>query len=450
MAGQITINAKNIIGNASGTIQNDAKTIKNSAGTKFTQNGKKGVNNDKNEKRKPVAKLITKVEGPFDEKNIKVAKIKLGVFYKYSATLSRKPTDAEVKMIRWSHKLDDAKIEEFNGAPSSNSLSGQKVTINLRLFKDFKKGRIYAFLDKPDEKHSVIIKPNVVTLPILIGYSFGFNNNNRFPALLNPAVKNISLKQNDTVSGASVTGITEPGLETYATTTEKVLAERLTNLIMNRVNDDNKDMSAVAQAIVNQFLAKGGGVYHHPLLDSFVTKDTNFISFDKAFSYKIYKKLKKINNDLTQVVPNDLVRFDNFAFNTFANNYDGLAILIHAIEHIEVFIEEYKVLSASSVSFKLKYIIYDTFGLDIEDLRRFGKRTGADITLSNDRLVRANGGEAFSAWWLLQNKFGCKSVQTQIIITMPAKIYDKTTVYTHPNDPKKNTSNDTNYNIPPK
>ena len=76
MAGQITINAKNIIGNASGTIQDDAKTIKNIAGTKFTQNGKNGVNNNKNEKRKPVVELIKKIEGSFDEKDVKVAKIK--------------------------------------------------------------------------------------------------------------------------------------------------------------------------------------------------------------------------------------------------------------------------------------------------------------------------------------------------------------------------------------
>ena len=206
--------------------------------------------------------------------------------------------------------------------------------------------------------------------------------------------------------------------------------------------------------MVNHFNNSLGGEYENSILNNLVKKDSNFNSFKKAVAYKIFIKLKSVNWDLNEIKENDLVRFDNVAFNSNANHDDGLTILIDAVEHIEVFISEFKSESDGKIHMKLKYVLYDTFGLDLEDLKKFGKRNNNkgnrylldwDEGNSTKRIyIQNNYGLGFSSWWILQHKYNCKPFITKVSIIDEVD-FNKKTIYTSPKDENKNSANDTDY-----
>ncbi|PDS23237.1 hypothetical protein [Flavobacterium branchiophilum] len=117
--------------------------------------------------------LITKVEGPFDENNKLVNKIGFRKYYTYKATPSRKPTEYEIKMLKWATKSDDGKIKELGGTTSANQLDKEgKLLINVAINQDCEKARVYAYFKKAIEKSSV----EVNMLEPLIIYVCGYWN----------------------------------------------------------------------------------------------------------------------------------------------------------------------------------------------------------------------------------------------------------------------------------
>ncbi len=150
--GKVTIIANNFFDNASGSIQDDGAHVFTQSAKKLVQNGEKGENYDKYKDRKtPTDIRITKVEGPFDGKGTLVKKIVLGTSYIFKATPTRKPTVAEVALLKWAIKLKDNKKEIITGVASLNKLEGDKIIIPLVMKQDFEKAKIYAFYQKPDD-----------------------------------------------------------------------------------------------------------------------------------------------------------------------------------------------------------------------------------------------------------------------------------------------------------
>jgi hypothetical protein len=136
-------------------------------------------------------------------------------------------------------------------------------------------------------------------------------------------------------------------------------------------------MRDVAEKMANHFFNNIGGEFENDTLESVIRNDENFKVFIKRVTYKILIKLKSINWDLSKLNnTSDLVRFDNVAFNTSKNQDDGLTITIDTVEHIEVYITEYTAPSKPNGScyLKIKLVLYDTFGLDLEDIKKYGKR----------------------------------------------------------------------------
>lgn len=140
MAGQITISAKNIIGNASGTIQDDAKTIKNIAGGKFTQNGKKGVNNDKNEERKPVKTGTTQVKTieritklDLGSKNDKSGTTQEGMVfgknYSFKVTEYTNGDPIDKSKIKWMIKYHSPELSKNKWVEIPSTITGENYTI---------------------------------------------------------------------------------------------------------------------------------------------------------------------------------------------------------------------------------------------------------------------------------------------------------------------------------
>ena len=183
--GKITILANNFFENASGSIRDDASEIITQSAKKVVQNGEKGVNYDKNIDRKPPTDIrITKVEGPFDDKGKLVEKISLGTSYIFKATPTRKPTDAEVKLLKWSLKLDEGKKEIVLGTAPKNKLEEDKIIIPLKIGHDFKKAKVYAFYQRAEDRVSVDVKLEKKLLQHII--IIGTQNHRGDTALSNP------------------------------------------------------------------------------------------------------------------------------------------------------------------------------------------------------------------------------------------------------------------------
>ena len=117
--------------------------------------GKKFGDFEKKKEDKPLK--VTKVEGPFDENGKKATIIKKGEFYTFKATPSRKPSNAEVKLMKWAIKYDNGKIKELVGFSAYNKLIDGKIIVTFKTSEDFEKAKVYAYFIKASEKVSVEI-----------------------------------------------------------------------------------------------------------------------------------------------------------------------------------------------------------------------------------------------------------------------------------------------------
>jgi hypothetical protein len=119
------------------------------------EGGKKFGNFEKKKEDKPLK--VTKVEGPFDENGKKATIIKKGEYYTFKATPSRKPSNAEAKLMKWAIKYDNGNIKELVGFSAYNKLIDGKIIVTFKTSEDFEKAKVYAYFIKASEKVSVEI-----------------------------------------------------------------------------------------------------------------------------------------------------------------------------------------------------------------------------------------------------------------------------------------------------
>lgn len=367
-------------------------------------------------------------------------------FYKV-IQYNKKPTKAEIKHLKWGIQYDDGKIAD---APQVNG--EEKISHFVSTEHQISKLRVYAYFKAPNKNASAEVKIKGVQLPMLIGYSKGFDLKHHYMSKLNNDVKKIALSQEDSTYGLNGRiNIKDEDCDNLDGLPEATLKTNLINLIHTGTTLDN-GLKEVGEEMVNHFYSSLGGEYENKALNNVISKDSNFTSFKNAVAYKILIKLKQVNWDLSKIKENELVRFDNVAFNTDTNHDDGLTILIDAVEHIEVYIEEYKLYPNNKFYLKLKFVLYDTFGLDLEDIKKFGKRNSTSgwrhLTDWNNKTsriyVQNNYGLGFTSWWVLQHRFNRKPFITKVTLLQEG-YYSKNEIYRSPKDEKKNTSNDTDY-----
>ncbi|OWP83499.1 hypothetical protein BWK59_10110 [Flavobacterium davisii] len=150
------------------------ENIENHSQKQVIQKGAdKGVTHNKPKTATLTDLKITKIEGPFDENGKLMDKIGFEKFYTYKATPSRKPTEAEVKLLKWATKNDNGVIKELGGVASNNQLSNDgKIIISIAINIDCEEARVYAFYKKANESVSV----NVTMIEPLIIFVCGYWN----------------------------------------------------------------------------------------------------------------------------------------------------------------------------------------------------------------------------------------------------------------------------------
>src|SRR5262249_15164861 len=184
------------------------------------------------------------------------------------------------------------------------------------------------------------------------------------------------------------------------------------------------DDSGTARRLFSKFLAKQSQVtlFTDTDLDKAVTDHENMHSFIlRAMSgpvrvtvqpppgkTRIHQALKAAKWDINQlVVPTDLGApafnlgdqysvWDNDATGDWAN---GLAVMIDAVQYVYVVATHYNYdKDANSYCINLKFMGYDVFGLDNEDLKKFGAKEDNSWTRKGEMEV------GITAWWQLQHQ----------------------------------------------
>jgi hypothetical protein len=88
---------------------------------------------------------------------------------------------------------------------------------------------------------------------------------------------------------------------------------------------------------------------------------------------------------------------------------NGLGLMINGVQYVYVLATHFRYeKSAARYCITLKFIFYDVFGLDDEDLRRFGAS-------SDSHLSKAAVG--ITAWWQLQHQHGYAPLITRIVFS---------------------------------
>lgn len=130
---------------------------------------------------------------------------------------------------------------------------------------------------------------------------------------------------------------------------------------------------------------------------------------------RIHQELKKANWDITKMyIPTGLgVPAFNLGSKSFSTQdfNNGLGVMINGVQYVYVVATHYNYDSAAKKKkycITLKFIFYDVFGLDDDDLNEFGA--------SSDSVFSSSAAIGITAWWQLQHQHGYAPLVTRIIL----------------------------------
>ncbi len=97
---------------------------------------------------------------------------------------------------------------------------------------------------------------------------------------------------------------------------------------------------------------------------------------------------------------------------------NGLGLMINGVQYAYVVATRYPYDKASSkCSITLRFLFYDVFGLDDDDLNEYGA--------SSDGFLSSKASVGITAWWQLQHQHGYAPLVTRIVLErtyeVPAK-----------------------------
>jgi hypothetical protein len=187
------------------------------------------------------------------------------------------------------------------------------------------------------------------------------------------------------------------------------------------------DRSGMAKRLFNAFLAKrsspaffedhalNAAAANHRNIQHFCSSALSAPnSFVKSPAHtRIHQALRQAGWDITKVIaPTDLgvPAFNNGSLLFSSEDFDnGLGLMINGVQHAFVVATHYHYdAAARRYCIGLKFVFYDVFGLDDDDLREFGITPGATFHL--------NSAIGITAWWQLQHQFGYAPLVTRIIV----------------------------------
>jgi len=183
----------------------------------------------------------------------------------------------------------------------------------------------------------------------------------------------------------------------------------------------------MAARLVDAFLRKQSSVsyFDDAVLNAAASKHANIEHFCGAAlsapgsryapsgKTRIHQALKAAGWDIKNLAaPTDLgvpaFNDGNKAFGTGDFN-NGLGLMINGVQHVYVVAQNYDYdPKAARYCIGLKYVFYDVFGLDDDDLEEFGATSGS--------FTASTASVGITAWWQLQHQHGYAPLVTRIVI----------------------------------
>lgn len=227
-------------------------------------------------------------------------------------------------------------------------------------------------------------------------------------------------------------GVGRPAPRQYSVgTTEADLKPRMEKLLRIFAS---KDKTGMATRLFKKFLTKQTSVtfFEDADLNAAAANHHNINYFIAAAhgapfpagippqpgTVRIHQALRAANWDITRlVVPTDL---GVPAFNTGSKGFgtgdfaNGLGVMVNGVQHVYVLATHYHYDSITNFyGIKLRFLFYDVFGLDDDDLLEYG----ADKIHSSRHVMSASDAEiGITAWWQLQHQFGYAPLVTRIVV----------------------------------
>jgi len=196
------------------------------------------------------------------------------------------------------------------------------------------------------------------------------------------------------------------------------------------------DRSGMANRLVEKFLSRQGKVtyFDDNDLNAAAVKHQNIQYFIKAAlgapggqlppagKKRIHQALKDAGWDIAKLTaPADLgvPAFNRGSAKARSEDFNnGLGLMINGVQYVYVVAQGYAYDEKEGMYWiALKYIFYDVFGLDDDDLEEFGA--------SSTGTFHTDAGVGITAWWQLQHQHGYAPLVTRIVVErefeVPAK-----------------------------
>ena len=157
----------------------------------------------------------------------------------------------------------------------------------------------------------------------------------------------------------------------------------------------NGELESVVLDMIDHFRNGNGEPYQNKVLTEYVKRHSSTKKYTDTVKDAVIKELIKNNGDLSSLQFKNGSALDKYiqnnarypAFNLLGDNIQGLRIAINDTWGNSVQIKDYT-LNKNGFSGVLRFRIYDHFGLDSEDIKKFGNLQG------------------FRAWYVLQKYSG--------------------------------------------
>lgn len=160
-------------------------------------------------------------------------------------------------------------------------------------------------------------------------------------------------------------------------------------------------------AIVRNFEANTGKMYSSAYMNECMKKDETF----KKFVFNKYgvlenlcKELRSTNGNINQInfLHEGEIRSTSVKFNSYAHYLNGMKISVDGTMAFRVYVDNFELMSQNTFSCELRIHVYDHYGLDWNDVKKF-------------KSVH----DGFSSWYVLQHVRGYKPFLTRMEVVVP-------------------------------
>lgn len=162
-------------------------------------------------------------------------------------------------------------------------------------------------------------------------------------------------------------------------------------------------------ALIGHFKGSTGTPFSNAYMDQKLKEHPSFHTFvyqkEKGVLDNLNKQLKDASGNINKIQMPLIgkISSDRTKFNTLRDKLNGMTLAVDDTSAYEVYVDDYKLTAPNTFSCNLRIIVYDNYGLDAEDIAKYGTIAG------------------FRAWYVLQHVRGYKPFLTKMTCIIPIR-----------------------------